>query len=137
MLQALVASLAPGIVVLLVVIAAFTVPVWVPVLKSEWLPALRRAALALPGQLRRHVREGERAVAQYRERNRQRADFEAEVERYAWEAGLPDDHYAGLVEHMGVYWERYSRGQVSLHSALVECYAYINRRTRARIGATS
>jgi hypothetical protein len=129
MLQALVASLAPGIVVLLVVIAAFTVPVWVP--------ALRRAALALSGQLRRHVREGERAVAQYRERNRQRADFEAEVERYAFDAGLPDDHYAGLAEHMGVYWERYSRGQVSLHSALVACYAYINRRTRARIGATS
>lgn len=129
MLQALVASLAPGVFVVLVIVVAATVPLWVPVVCRAWH--------SLPGQLRRHVREGERALAQYRQRNRQRADFEAEVERYAWEAGLPDDHYAGLVEHMGVYWERYSRGQVSLHSALVECYAYINRRTRARIGATS
>jgi hypothetical protein len=123
------AEMLAGAIFVAVIVAAATVPRWVPV--------VRRAAQALPGQLRRHLREGERALAQYRQRNRQRADFEAEVERYAWEAGLPDDHYAGLVEHMGVYWERFSRGQVSLHSALVECYAYINRRTRARIGATS
>ncbi|MCU0757160.1 MAG: hypothetical protein MUE46_18945 [Xanthomonadales bacterium] len=128
MLHALVA-VAPGVFVMLVGILAFTVPVWVPVVCRGWH--------SLRGRLHRHVREGERAVAQYLERNRQRADFEAEVERYAFDAGLPDDHYAGLVEHMGVYWERYSRGQVSLHCAMCECYAYINRRTRARIGATS
>lgn len=133
MLHALVASLAPGVIVVLVIIVAATVPMWVPVVTRAWPTLL--------GRLRRGVREGERAFEQYRHRTRQRADFEAQIERHAWEAGLAEDHYPGLIEHMGMYWDRYSRGQVSLHLAVCECYAWINRRTTRRIthrqGATS
>lgn len=114
---------ADQILVLLLTLAA-SVPMWVPVVKRAWPTLL--------GSLRRGVREGERAFDEYRHRARQRADFEAAIERRAHEARLPDQHRSDLVVVASDYWDRYCTGQVSLQLALCECYAWINRRTTQR-----
>jgi hypothetical protein len=108
-----------GPFVLLITVAAATVPMWVPVVKRRW----RRAVIRV-----RHCRE---TVL----RARRRHEFEAGVEMLAFEYSLSDAVRADLQRYAAVLWRRYELGHTTLQYAQHECAAWVSRTQRQ--GATS
>lgn len=112
MLQAIATAVAPGAGVLLVIVVAFTVPLWVPALRRSWRRTVVRT---------RHCRD--RVL-----RARRRHEFDAGVEMLAFEHALSEDARADLQRYAAVLWRRYELGHCTLQYAQHETAAWVSRR---------